>query len=162
LGLIEAFDGLKSQYQIEHDLVLIGQKGWLYEPIFERIERSPYRHQIHHLNYLPDEAVIEFYRHADVFVYPSHYEGFGLPVLEAMTLGTPVVCSNNSSLPEVAGDAAIMIDADDAIQIAEGIWKIIDNRNFREQLIQRGYDRAQQFTWRNTAVETLRAYRLLA
>jgi glycosyltransferase involved in cell wall biosynthesis len=162
MGLIEAFDALKSQYQIEHDLVLIGQKGWLYEPIFERIERSPYRHHIHHLNYLPDEAVIEFYRHADVFVYPSHYEGFGLPVLEAMTLGTPVVCSNNSSLPEVAGDAAIMIDADDTTQIAEGILKIVDNRNFREQLIQRGYDRAQQFTWRNTAVETLRAYRLLA
>jgi glycosyltransferase involved in cell wall biosynthesis len=162
LGLIEAFDVLKSQYQIEHDLVLIGQKGWLYEPIFERIERSPYRQNIHHLNYLPDEAVIECYRHADVFVYPSHYEGFGLPVLEAMTLGTPVVCSNNSSLPEVAGDAAIMIDADDAGQIAAGIWKIVDNRNFREQLIQRGYDRAQQFTWRNTAVETLRAYRLLA
>jgi glycosyltransferase involved in cell wall biosynthesis len=162
VGLIEAFDWLKQTYKIPHDLVLIGQKGWLYKPIFDRIEQSPHRAAIHHLDYLSDAAVAEFYRHADVFVYPSHYEGFGLPVLEAMTLGTPVVCSDNSSLPEVAGDAAIMIDANDAMQIAEGIFKVIDQRDFRQQMIQRGYDRAQQFSWRYTAQETLRAYRLLA
>jgi glycosyltransferase involved in cell wall biosynthesis len=99
VGLIEAFDQLKRTQKIDHDLVLVGQKGWLYEPIFERIARSPYRDNIYHLDYLPDDIVAEFYRRADVFVYPSHYEGFGLPVLEAMTLGAPVVCSNSSSLP---------------------------------------------------------------
>lgn len=161
LGLIEAFDRLKRTQKIEHDLVLVGQKGWLYEPIFERIARSPYRDNIYHLDYLPDNAVAEFYRKADVFVYPSHYEGFGLPVLEAMTLGTPVVCSNSSSLPEVAGDAAIMIDAEDELAIANGIMRVIDDRKLRQELIRRGYDRATRFSWRRTAEETLKAYRLL-
>lgn len=161
IGLIEAFDKLKRTQKIEHDLVLIGQKGWLYEPIFERIARSPYRHDIYHLNYLPDHFVAEFYRKADVFVYPSHYEGFGLPVLEAMTLGTPVVCSNSSSLPEVAGDAAIMIDAGDEMEIANGIMSVIDDRMLRDELIRRGDDRAKIFSWRKTAEKTLKAYRLM-
>lgn len=162
LGLIEAFDYLKQTQKIQHNLVLIGQKGWLYEPIFERIARSPYRDHIYHLNYLPDDVVMEFYRKADCFVYPSHYEGFGLPVLEAMTLGTPVICSNNSSLPEVSGDAAIMIDAGDDMAIANAIMQVIDDRPFREELIQRGYAQARTFSWRETAKKTLRAYQLLA
>jgi glycosyltransferase involved in cell wall biosynthesis len=161
VGLIEAFDYLKRTQQIAHDLVLVGQKGWLYEPIFERIARSPYREAIYHLDYLPDDLVAAFYAKADVFVYPSHYEGFGLPVLEAMTLGTPVVCSDNSSLPEVAGDAAVMIDPADDRAIADGMMRVIGDRAFRDQLIWRGYDRAAQFSWRYTAEETLRAYRLL-
>jgi glycosyltransferase involved in cell wall biosynthesis len=161
IGLIEAFDYLKRTQKIAHDLVLVGQKGWLYEPIFERIARSPYRESIHHLDYLPDEQVAEFYRRADVFVYPSHYEGFGLPVLEAMTLGCPVVCSDNSSLPEVAGDAAVMIDAADEMAIADGIARVIGDRAFRQELVQCGYDRAARFSWRYTAEATLRAYRLL-
>jgi glycosyltransferase involved in cell wall biosynthesis len=162
LGLIAAFDQLKREQQIPHDLVLIGQKGWLYESIFERIERSAYRDSIHHLNYLSDDAVADFYRYADVFVYPSHYEGFGLPVLEAMTLGCPVVCSNNSSLPEVAGDAAILINADDTAQIATGLGQIIDDRALRDRLITAGFQQAEQFTWRRTAEQTLTAYQMLS
>jgi glycosyltransferase involved in cell wall biosynthesis len=161
LGLIEAFDQLKQQQKIPHDLVLIGQKGWLYEPIFERIGRSVYRDSIHHLSYLSDQQVADFYRYADVFVYPSHYEGFGLPILEAMTLGCPVVCSNNSSLPEVAGDAAILVDADNVEQIADAIGKIVGDRALRDQLIDRGWEQAQKFTWRDTAVRTLAAYQML-
>ncbi len=161
VGLIAAFDDLKRTQQIAHDLVLVGQKGWLYEPIFERIARSPYRESIHHLDYLPDDVVAAFYANADVFVYPSHYEGFGLPVLEAMTLGTPVVCSDNSSLPEVVGDAAVMIDAGDERSIADGMMRVIGDRAFRDQLIQRGYDRSAQFSWRHTAEATLQAYRRL-
>lgn len=161
VGLIEAFDILKRTQKIEHDLVLVGQKGWLYEPIFERIARSPYRDSIYHLDYLPDDVVAEFYRRADVFVYPSHYEGFGMPVLEAMTLGTPVICSNNSSLPEVAGDAAVMIDSMDEIAIADAILKVIGDREFRQQLIDRGHQRSMKFSWHDTARETLQGYRLL-
>jgi glycosyltransferase involved in cell wall biosynthesis len=161
LGLIEAFDQLKQAEKIDHDLVLVGQKGWLYEEIFERIARSPYREAIHHLNYLSDDEVADFYRHADVFVYPSHYEGFGLPVLEAMTLGCPVVCSNNSSLPEVAGDAAVLIDAHSSAQIAAGIHQVIDNRHLRQTLITQGQNQAKKFTWRSTAEKTLSAYHLL-
>jgi glycosyltransferase involved in cell wall biosynthesis len=162
IGLIEAFDQLKRTQKIDHDLVLVGQKGWLYEPIFERIARSPYRDSIYHLDYLDDDLVAEFYKRADVFVYPSHYEGFGMPVLEAMTLGTPVICSNNSSLPEVAGDAAVMIDSIDEIAIADAIIEVIGDRTLRQELIQRGTDRAMQFSWRHTAEKTLKAYQLLA
>jgi glycosyltransferase involved in cell wall biosynthesis len=162
IGMIEAFDRLKRPQKIEHDLVLVGQKGWLDEPIFERIARSPYRDNIYHLDYLPDDIVAEFYRKADVFVYPSHYEGFGLPVLEAMTLGAPVVCSNSSSLPEVAGDAAILIDAGDEMAIADGMMQVIGDRTLRQALIQRGTDRAIQFSWRHTAEKTSKAYQILA
>lgn len=162
LGLIEAFDHLKQTQQIPHDLILVGQKGWLYEEIFERIGQSEYRDDIHHLDYLSNAEVADFYRYADVFVYPSHYEGFGLPVLEAMTLGCPVVCSDNSSLPEVAGDAAILVDAGDAMQLAEGIGKIVGDRVLRDELIQKGFTQAQKFTWRSTAEQTLQAYRSIA
>ncbi len=161
LALVEAFEHLKKNDQISHDLVLVGQKGWLYKPIFERIARSPYRDSIHHLDYLTNDEVADFYRHADVFVYPSHYEGFGLPVLEAMTLGCPVVCSDNSSLPEVAGDAAVLVEAGDVMQIATGIGQVVGDRTFRQDLIQRGFVQAQQFTWRSTAERTLQAYKSL-
>jgi glycosyltransferase involved in cell wall biosynthesis len=162
LGLIAAFDYLKQTYRIEHELVLIGQMGWSYEPILQRIHHSPYRQAIHHLNYVSDESVAAFYQKADVFVYPSHYEGFGLPVLEAMTLGTPVVCSNRASLPEVAGDAAILVDSQDSLAIAEGIWRVISDRTLRADLIHKGRVQAQQFSWQRTAWQTLQAYQLLA
>lgn len=160
-GLIQAFNYLKETRRIEHDLVLIGQKGWLYESIFEEIARSPYRQDIHHLSYLSDAAVATFYARADVFVYPSHYEGFGLPVLEAMTLGAPVVSSRSSSIPEVAGDAALLVDPQSVEALAEAIFQVIDDRALRQTLIQKGKHQAAQFSWRETAKQTLNAYRLL-
>ncbi|NJR52015.1 MAG: glycosyltransferase family 4 protein [Leptolyngbyaceae cyanobacterium CSU_1_3] len=159
--LIAAFDYLKHKYRLEHQLVLIGQKGWLYEKIFEQIERSPHRESIHHLSYLSDNLVALFYSKADVFVYPSHYEGFGLPVLEAMTLGAPVVTANTSSLPEVAGDAALLVDPNQVLDIAEAILQVVSDRAFRSELIAKGKARSQQYSWQNTAQETLKAYKLL-
>jgi glycosyltransferase involved in cell wall biosynthesis len=161
ISLIRAFNYLKEHHQIPHQLVLIGRKGWLYEPIFEAMERSPYREDIHHLNYVSDQLVAQYYHHADAVVYPSHYEGFGLPVLEAMMFGAPVITSNTSSLPEVAGDAAVMINPDDPLELAEGIFNVIDDRTFRQDLIQRGRVQAAQFSWRQTAQETLKAYQSL-
>jgi glycosyltransferase involved in cell wall biosynthesis len=160
-NLIRAFNLLKRKYKIEHQLVLIGQKGWNYEPIFREIERSAWRSQIHHLDYLSDEMVAVFYSKADAFVYPSHYEGFGLPVLEAMTLGAPVITSNTSSLPEVAGDAALLIDPDDPTSLADAILKVIGDSQFRSELIQKGKERAKLFSWERTAQETLKAYKSL-
>lgn len=159
--LIAAFNYLKQKYKLEHHLVLIGQKGWQYEPIFQAIASSPYQDCIHHLNYLSDELVALFYSKADVFVYPSHYEGFGLPVLEAMTLGAPVVTSNTSSLPEVAGDAAILVDPNDVISLAEAILNVISDRQLRTNLIAKGKARANLYSWERTAKETLQAYRSL-
>ncbi|MEH2346172.1 MAG: glycosyltransferase family 1 protein [Nostoc sp.] len=158
-NIITAFNYLKEKYKIEHQLILIGRKGWNYEPIFAAIENSPWANQIHHLNYLSNELVALFYSKADVFVYPSHYEGFGLPVLEAMTLGAPVVTSNTSSIPEVSGDAAILIDPSDPVQLAEAILKVISDSQLRQELINKGKARAKLFSWERTAKETLNAYR---
>lgn len=160
-SIIAAFNRLKQKHKIEHHLVLIGRKGWHYEPIFAAIENSPWNNQIHHLDYLSDELVALFYSKADAFVYPSHYEGFGLPVLEAMTLGTPVITSNTSSLPEVAGDAALLIDPDDSTSLADAILKVISESQLREKLISKGKERAKLYSWERTAKETLKAYKSL-
>ncbi|MFE1747896.1 glycosyltransferase family 4 protein [Coleofasciculus sp. H7-2] len=160
-NLITAFNLLKQKYKIEHQLVLIGQKGWHYKKIFSAIEDSPWKSQIHHLDYLSDDLVAVFYSKADAFVYPSYYEGFGLPVLEAMTLGAPVITSNTSSLPEVAGDAALFIDPDDPTSLADAILKVIGDSQLRSELIQKGKERAKLFSWERTAQETLKAYKSL-
>lgn len=160
-NLIKGFNILKGSYGIDHDLVLIGKKGWSYGPIFDEIERSPWRSQIYHLDYLPDEQVQEFYRHAQVFVYPSHYEGFGLPVLEAMTFGIPVVTANAASLPEVGGDAAIYVDPKEPEELAQQVFRILDDTTLQQELAIKGQQQAQRFSWEATARETLRAYRSL-
>jgi glycosyltransferase involved in cell wall biosynthesis len=158
-AIISAFNLLKSEHKIPHNLVLIGQKGWNYEPIFQEIERSSWKENIHHLDYLSDELVALFYSRADVFVYPSHYEGFGLPVLEAMTLGAPVVTSSTSSLPEVAGDAALLVNPSDVEEQAHAILQIISDSKFRDELITKGKARATLFSWDRTARETLEVYK---
>lgn len=160
-SLITAFNYLKKTQLIEHQLVLIGQKGWQYESIFEAIKTSPYQQDIHHLDYLTDDQVANFYAQAEVFAYPSIYEGFGLPVLEAMTLGTPVVTSDTSSLPEVTGDAAILIDPHEPLQLAEALLQVISNPQLRQSLIEKGKERVKLFSWEKTAKETLNAYRTL-
>ncbi|MGF2038276.1 MAG: glycosyltransferase family 4 protein [Nostoc sp. CmiVER01] len=160
-NIITAFNFLKEKYKIEHQLILIGKKGWNYEPIFAAIKNSPWANQIHHLNYLSNELVALFYSKADVFVYPSHYEGFGLPVLEAMTLGVPVISSNTSSIPEVTGDAAILVDPNNPIQLGKAILKVISDSQVRQELINKGKARAKLFSWERTAKETLNAYRTI-
>ena len=156
--LVLAFDYLKKKFDLPHRLVLIGKKGWGYESILKYIENSTYKKDIYHLNYLADEVVAQFYQHAEVFVYPSFYEGFGLPVLEAMNLGTPVITSNVSSLPEVVDSAAITINPQDFIELAEAIFKVLSNDDLRKQLILDGRARAQRFSWEKTAKQTLEAY----
>jgi glycosyltransferase involved in cell wall biosynthesis len=159
ITLINAFTYFKEKTKLEHQLILIGKKGWQYEPIFQKIARSAYRDSILHLDYLPDETVISYYQNADIFVYPSIYEGFGLPVLEAMTLGCPVVTSCTSSLPEVAGDAAILVSPHDSLEMAAAIEKVITDSQLRQDLIDKGKQQAQKFSWQQTARDTLNAYR---
>jgi glycosyltransferase involved in cell wall biosynthesis len=112
-------------------------------------------------SYLSDELVALFYINADVFVYPSYYEGFGLPVLEAMTLGTPVVTSNTSSLPEVVGDAAIMIDPYNFLELAAAIFQVISDSQLRHNLIAKGQQQAKLYSWEKTAKDTIHAYKSL-
>lgn len=158
INLIKAFNLLKEKYLVNHHLILIGQKGWEYEKIFNEIHNSNYAHHIHHLGYLSDEAVAVCYSLADVFVYPSFYEGFGLPILEAMTLGTPVITSNTSCLPEVAQEAAMYINPYDYESIGETIYEVISQPDLQKDLILRGKNRAKLYSWKTVAEETLKAY----
>lgn len=161
VNLIKAFNILKEKYAVDHHLILIGQKGWEYEKIFTEIDNSNFRQEIHHLGYLSDEAVAVCYSLTDVFVYPSLYEGFGLPILEAMTLGAPVITSNISSLPEVAGVGAIYINPHDYESMATTIYEVISQRDLREDLIARGKNRAKLYSWKKVAEETIKAYELI-
>ncbi|BBA79311.1 mannosyl transferase B [cyanobacterium endosymbiont of Rhopalodia gibberula] len=161
ITLIKAFDYLKEQNKIPHNLILIGQKGWKYQSIFEAIENSKYQQSIYYLNYLSDELLALFYAQTEAFIYPSFYEGFGLPVLEAMTLGSPVITSNTSSLPEIAGDAALLINPNDFLELAEAILKVISDSQLREELTKKGKERAKLFSWEKTAQETFKAYQFI-
>jgi glycosyltransferase involved in cell wall biosynthesis len=145
--LIEAFHLVRRRGLDHLKLVLIGDEISRYAAL----RRAVHRHQLHKyvrfLGYLPEETLAVMYRLAGVFVFPSLYEGFGLPPLEAMASGTPVVTSNVSSLPEVAGDAAVLVDPYDPNAIANGIFRVLTDSQFRRDLRARGAVRARQFSW---------------
>ena len=123
--------------------------GW-----FDTLKDIKYKEDIIYAGYVDDSVLNALYKNAKVFAFPSLYEGFGLPVLEAMAAGTPVVAFNNSSIPEVAGDAAVLCK--NHKEFVAGIEKIIDNEIFRKSLIQKGYKQAVKFSWEKTAKQTLK------
>lgn len=137
-------------------LVVAGQSGWMSEPIERRLRDSPKRDRISRIGYVPDDLVPALYAGAAAFVHPALHEGFGLGILEAMASGTPVVTSNVSSMPEVAGDAAILVDPLDVRSIRDGIEAALDPAN-RPAFIARGLRRAASFTWERTARLTMDA-----
>ena len=157
-AIVQSFNQLKSRYKIEHQLLLVGQKGWLYEPILDAVAQSPYKHSIHHLDYVSESFMVELYKSATAFVYQSHYEGFGLPVLESMSLGCPVISSNTSSIPEVAGDAAILVSPNDIDALADALYRLISHPSLRQEYVQAGYKQAETFSWQRTAQSTIEAY----
>jgi glycosyltransferase involved in cell wall biosynthesis len=138
-------------------LVLVGQRGWLSDPIFAASARpaSPARGRVHLTGYLDDEDVLIVYNGAEALVFPSLYEGFGLPALEAMACGTPVLTSSTTSLPEVVGNAALTVDPLSIDSIADGLARLVGDANLRADLRQRGLARSGQFTWRRAAEQTL-------
>lgn len=139
-------------------LVVAGMKGWLYEETMTRIRDMPPEEAPVLTGYVQDEDLPYLYSGARMAVVPSFYEGFGLPCLEAMACGTPLVCSNTSSLPEVVGDAAVRVSPKDAEEMAEAMVKVAADRQFAEDLARRGRRRAGEFTWRRCAEETYRVY----
>jgi glycosyltransferase involved in cell wall biosynthesis len=145
--LIEAFFLVRGRGLDHLKLVMIGDEISKYAAL----RRAVHRHQLHKyvrfLGYLPEETLAVLYRLAGVFVFPSLYEGFGLPPLEAMASGTPVVTSNVSSLPEVAGDAAVLVDPYDPQSIADGIYAVLTDEHLRRELRHKGLSRARQFSW---------------
>src|SRR5206468_2169444 len=119
--LIEAYARFRVRTGLRYQLVIAGGKGWLYEETFAHAERSAFASDICFTGFVPEKHLAPLYSGAEVFAYPSLYEGFGLPVLEAMACGTPVVCSNTSSLPEFAGDAALLVPPEDSDSIADAL-----------------------------------------
>jgi len=150
--LIEAFPKIKNKLQ----LVIVGKKGWLYEEILEAPNKFNIQDRVRFLDFVPDKDLPVFYKNAICFVLPSLYEGFGLPVLEAMRYGCPVITSNVSSLPEAGGDAALYVDPLSVIDIKKNLELIIDNSELRKELIKKGYEQAARFSWEKTARETLK------
>lgn len=136
-------------------LVLAGQKGWLYDEVFAQVRKLGLTDRVVLTGYVPDADLPVLLSGALAFVFPSLYEGFGLPVLEAMACATPVVCSNVSSLPEVAGDAALLVDPLDTGSLAEAIGRIATDEGLRQTLVERGLRRVRCFSWRRCAQETL-------
>jgi glycosyltransferase involved in cell wall biosynthesis len=139
-------------------LLIGGGKGWLYSGIFERLEALGLRERVKFVGYLDEEELPLWYAAATLFVFPSIYEGFGMPPLEAMACGTPVVTSNTSSLPEVVGDAGIMVSPYDVDGLAAAIVRLLQDEALGADLRERGLQRARSFSWRTTAEQTLRAY----
>jgi glycosyltransferase involved in cell wall biosynthesis len=139
-------------------LVIAGNKGWLYGDIFEKIEESPYRKDIIVTGFIEEGDRPYLYNLAEMFVYPSFFEGFGFPPLEAMACGIPTAVSNKSSLPEVVGDGAIMFDPQNIDEIGFAIKEMFENKGLREILIERGLKRAKFFDWDKTAEKFLNLF----
>jgi glycosyltransferase involved in cell wall biosynthesis len=155
--LMDAFDAMVArQPGLPHQLVIAGGKGWLHEQILARAGRGA-GDRIMLLDYVPDDELPALIAGAEVFALPSLYEGFGLPVLEAMACGTPVLTSDISSLPEVAGEAAVLVNPYDVNAISRGLEELVTNDTLRDSLSKRGIEQAQFFSWAHTAERVLQA-----
>jgi glycosyltransferase involved in cell wall biosynthesis len=156
--LIQAYNLFRANASQSLPLVLVGASGWLNQDLFREIDKSRWESEIKLLGYVAKTDLSALYSGAAAFVYPSIYEGFGLPPLEAMACGAPVITANNSSLPEVVGDAAILVDAYDVDAIARAMLQVASDPTMRENLKERGLARAKCFSWRRTAEQTLAVY----
>ncbi|HYN90201.1 MAG TPA: glycosyltransferase family 1 protein [Ardenticatenaceae bacterium] len=144
---------------LPHHLILAGGKGWHYADIFAEVERLGLRDRVHFPGFIPAEEQPLWYAAAEAFAYPSLYEGFGLPVLEAMACGTPVITSTASSLPEVIGDAGLAVPADDEEALAESLHRLLGDASLRATLRERGLQQASRFSWLESARIQARIYR---
>ncbi|MFN9838439.1 MAG: glycosyltransferase family 4 protein [Pseudanabaena sp.] len=158
--LLQCFAQLLAQDpSLETNLVLVGVSGWKNNNIFQTVQNNPLlKSHVIFTGYIPDHDLSAIYSGALAFVYPSLYEGFGLPPLEAMQCGTPVITSNTSSLPEVVGKAGLMINPSSRDDLCQAMLNLINNSKLRNQLSQKGIDRATQFSWSKCAGETIRVY----
>lgn len=160
IRLIEAFYKVKNQ---AIKLVVVGKKGWMYEEIFTQVKKLGIEKEVLFTGFVPDEDLPIFYQKAKCLALVSLYEGFGLPVLEAMSYGTPVVVSKVSSLPEIAGEAGILVEPGDTDNIAQGILKILEmNERDYQQLSEKCKKQAAKFNWEKTARETLKVLKEVA
>jgi len=156
--LIDAFSMAVRKGGIPHKLVIAGKKGWLYKDLFKKIDDEGLRDKIVFISDMKQSELPLLYNLAELFIYPSIYEGFGLPVLESMACGTAVITSNVSSLPEVAGKAALLIDPYNIEEISSAMIKVLSDAALRGSMIEKGLVQAAQFSWKNCAKHTLEVY----
>jgi glycosyltransferase involved in cell wall biosynthesis len=162
--LVKAYATLRGEGSPDKlpKLVLVGKCAWLYDETLRTLDELGVRDSVILTGYVPESDLPALYSSALCFVYPSYFEGFGLPPLEAMKCGTPVIVGNRTSLPEVVGDAGLMVDPFDVDAIAGAIRKLMNDSTLRATLSQKGQERASAFTWRDTARQTLRIYQEVA
>ena len=156
--LISAFKKLKEKGLEDCKLVIAGDKGWLYKQIFKKIEDNDLENEVLFLGIIRDEDMPMLYNCAEMFIYPSLYEGFGLPPLEAMACGIPIITSNTSSLPEVVGNAGIMVDPVDVNSLSEAMYNVLGDKELRRQMSKDGLKRAKLFSWDETAKKIIGIY----
>jgi glycosyltransferase involved in cell wall biosynthesis len=155
--LVEAFESTAPEWK----LVLAGSFGFEAEEALARIGRSPRKQDIRVLDYVTRDEIERLYRRASIFAFPSLAEGFGMPVLDAMARGVPVLTSNVSAMPEVAGDAALLVDPCDVRSIADGLCRLTASTALREELVERGLARVTEFGWEKAVAATWRVYQEL-
>jgi glycosyltransferase involved in cell wall biosynthesis len=159
--LLEAY-ALLLDWSSQWHLVIVGARNiWKSEPLGKLVQQYKLEPYVHFTGYIPDAGLPALYNGADLFVFPSLYEGFGLPVLESMACGTPVVTSNTSSLPEITGDAAFLVDPYSVEDIAGSMQRVLSNKDLAQDLRSRGLERAKLFTWERTASQTIAVYEQL-
>ncbi len=156
--LLDAFHRLKLKYDIPHKLVIGGSFGWLYKPVLQKIKDFRLSQEVVMPGFIKNENLNLLYNAAEAFVFPSLYEGFGLPPLEAISCGIPVASSNTSCLPEILGDGALYFDPYDVGDMSEALWKIISSPSIREKLEEKALLQAAKFSWTETARQTLDIY----
>jgi glycosyltransferase involved in cell wall biosynthesis len=139
-------------------LVLAGGKGWLFEDAFAMVEDLKLDGRVHFLGRVSSEDLLYLYNAAQMLAHPAFYEGFGLPPLEAMACGLPVIVSNVASLPEVVGDAALLVDPHDVDELTFAMWRVLNDSNLRYEMSEKGLKQANSFSWERAARETLAIY----
>jgi glycosyltransferase involved in cell wall biosynthesis len=157
--LLRAYHLLRQRHNASVPLVIVGGRGWIYDDVFRAMADLGLTDHVRHLTGISDVQLAHLYRAAGVLAFPSYYEGFGLPALEALHGGCPVVASNRGSLPEVVGDAALLLDADDVDAWTEGLNRVLSDNVFADDLRRAGYDQARRFSWDKAADQTLAVYR---
>lgn len=159
--LLRAFRGLRDKYKSTASLILVGNRGWLADEVDRVIAELQLGDAVRFLGGIPNDELVYLYNAASAFVFPSFYEGFGLPPLEAMACGTPVITSNVSSLPEVVGDAALLINPENVDELTVAMSRVLADEKLRREMRDKGLKRAQLFSWERAARETLDVYRLV-
>lgn len=160
IRLLEAWAALYEAHEAP-PLIIVGKHGWLSDDFYAALAKNPCRDAVRFTGYVEDEELPAIFAAATVFAFPSLYEGFGLPPLEAMACGAPVLCSNTSSLPEVVGDAALTVDPTEIEAISAALRRLLSDADLRAELRARGFERAAHFSWERAARETLAVYHSL-